>query len=147
MISVLTGLNPWVGWLKLAGAEVSGGALRNEKDDRTRWSWLLNDRGGCNVYAVCKSGKFLRHIHYWLKNIRMIWKLSEQSKKCPNNLENVSGWWYGKCPGDLKILGKSGKFPDDLKRDVLNFAFRLKKSIKCLSANSFFCLEIWDFSH
>ena len=26
-----------------------------------------------------------------LKNVWMIWKVSEQSKKCPGNLENVSG--------------------------------------------------------
>ena len=53
-----------------------------------------------------KSGKFLRQVHYWLKNIRILcntkypdnmqsvrmnWKVSGQSKKCPDNLENVSG--------------------------------------------------------
>ena len=35
------------------------------------------------------------------KSARMIWKVSGQSKKCPNNLGNVSRW--------------SGKFPDNLK--------------------------------
>ena len=60
----------------------------------------------CWPESFCKSGKFLRQVHYWLKNfwilcntkypdnmqsVRMNWKVSGQSKKCPDNLENVSG--------------------------------------------------------
>ena len=56
------------------------------------------------VFANPES--FLRQVHYWLKNfwilcntkypdniqsVRMNWKVSGQSKKCPDNLENVSG--------------------------------------------------------
>ena len=55
--------------------------------------------------SFCKSGEFLRQVHYWLKNFRILcntkypdnmlsvqinWKVSGQSKKCPDNLENVS---------------------------------------------------------
>ena len=63
-------------------------------------------RQQCWPESFCKSGKFLRQIHYWLNNfwilcntkypdnmqsVRMNWKVSGQSKKCPDNLENVSG--------------------------------------------------------
>ena len=62
-------------------------------------------RQQCWPESFCKSGKFLRQVHYWLKNfrilcntkypdnmqsVRMNWKVSGQSKKCPDNLENVS---------------------------------------------------------
>ena len=61
---------------------------------------------GKNPENFCKSGKFLRQVHYWLKifrklcntkypdnmqSVRMNWKVLGQSKKCPDNLENVSG--------------------------------------------------------
>ena len=60
----------------------------------------------CWPESFCKSRKFLRQVHYWLKNfrilcntkypdnmqsVRMNWKVSGQSKKCLDNLENVSG--------------------------------------------------------
>ena len=55
-----------------------------------------------------------------LEFVQMIWKVSWQSKKCPDNLENVSGW-YGKCPEDLKsvkmiskVSRQSKKCPDNL---------------------------------
>ena len=63
-------------------------------------------RQQCWPESFCKSGKFLRQVHYWLNNfrilcntkypdnmqtVRMNWKVSGQSKKCPDNLENVSG--------------------------------------------------------
>ena len=48
------------------------------------------------------------------ESVRMIWKVSGQSKKCPDNLENVSGS-SGKCPDNLEnVSGSSGKCPDDL---------------------------------
>ena len=47
-------------------------------------------------------------------SVWMIWKVSGQSKKCPDNLENVSGS-SGKCPDNLEnVSGSSGKCPDDL---------------------------------
>ena len=78
-------------------------------------------RQQCLLESFCKSGKFKHYFHYWLKNfwiiwkmsgcyqkypdkmqsVRMMWKLSRQSKKCPDNLENVSGS-SGKCPDDLE---------------------------------------------
>ena len=63
-------------------------------------------RQQCWPESFCKSGKFLRQVHYWQKNIRILcntkypdnmqtvrmnWKVSGQSKKCPDNPENVSG--------------------------------------------------------
>ena len=63
-------------------------------------------RQQCWPESFCKSGKFLWQVHYWLKNfqilcntkypdnmqsVQMNWKVSGQSKKCPDNLENVSG--------------------------------------------------------
>ena len=63
-------------------------------------------RQQCWPESFCKSGKFLRQVHYWLTNfrilcntkypdnmqsVRMNWKVSGQSKKFPDNLENVSG--------------------------------------------------------
>ena len=63
--------------------------------------------------------EFLQHAHYWLKNFRiiwkmsrcytkypdksdrMIWKVSGKSKKCLDYLENVSSS-SGKCPDDLE---------------------------------------------
>ena len=33
-------------------------------------------RQQCWPESFCKSGKFLRHVHYWLKNFRIIWKMS-----------------------------------------------------------------------
>ena len=63
-------------------------------------------RQQCWPESFCKYGKFLRQVHYWLKNfrilcntkypdnmqsVRMNWKVSGQSKKCLDNLENVSG--------------------------------------------------------
>ena len=53
-----------------------------------------------------KPRQFLRQVYYWLTNFRILcntkypdnmqsvwmnWKVSGQSKKCPDNLENVSG--------------------------------------------------------
>ena len=82
----------------------------------------------------------------------MIWKVSWRSKKCPENLENVSGWskkcldnlenvsgWYGKCLGDLKNVWIIWKVSWQFKRGCHKFwiYIQLKKSIKCLSANSF----------
>ena len=58
------------------------------------------------VFANPDSGKFLRQVHNWLKNFRILcstkypdnmqsvhmnWKVSGQSKKRLDNLENVSG--------------------------------------------------------
>ena len=63
-------------------------------------------RRQCCPESFCKSGKLLRQVHYCLKNfrilcntkypdnmqsVRMNWKVSGQSKKCLDNLENVSG--------------------------------------------------------
>ena len=63
-------------------------------------------RQQCWPESFCKSGKFLRQVHYWLENfwilcntkyqdnmqsVRMNWKVSGQSRKCPDNLENVFG--------------------------------------------------------
>ena len=68
-------------------------------------------RQQCWPESFCESGKFLQKAHYWLKNFRIFWKMSGyytkypdnmqsvlmnwkvpgQSKKCPVNLENVSG--------------------------------------------------------
>ena len=79
----------------------------------------LSARQQCWPESFCESGKFLRHAHYWLKNFRIIWKMSGcytkypyksvrmiwkvfgQSKRCPDNLENLSGS-SGKCPDDLE---------------------------------------------
>ena len=70
------------------------------------WTESQKPRQQCWPESFCKSGKFLRQVHYWLKNfwilcntkypdnmqsVRMNWKVSGQSKKCPDNLENVSG--------------------------------------------------------
>ena len=64
-------------------------------------------RQQCWPESFCKSGKFLRKVHFWLMNFRILcntkcpdtmqsvqmnWKVSGQSKKCPDNLENVSGY-------------------------------------------------------
>ena len=65
-----------------------------------------------------KSGKFLQ--------IRMIWKVSEWSEKCPDDLKSV--WmiwkvsrWSEKCPNYLKsaqmickVSGQSERCPNDL---------------------------------
>ena len=66
----------------------------------------LSARQQCWLESFCKSGKFLRQVNYWLKNfrilcktkypdnmqsVRMNWKVSGQSKKCPDNLESISG--------------------------------------------------------
>ena len=71
----------------------------------TRVAKTPSARQQCWPESFCKSGKFLRQIHYWLKNfqilrntkypdnmqsVQMNWKVSGQSKKCPDNLENVS---------------------------------------------------------
>ena len=60
----------------------------------------------CWPESFCKCRKFLRQFHSWLKNlqilcytkypdnmqsVRMNWKVSGQSKKCPDHLENVFG--------------------------------------------------------
>ena len=72
----------------------------------TRVTKTPSARQQCWPESFCKSGKFLRQVHYWLKNIRILcntkypdnmqsvrmnWKVSGQSKKCLDNLENVSG--------------------------------------------------------
>ena len=82
----------------------------------TRVAKTPSARQQCWPESFCKSGKFLRQVHYWLKNfrilcitkypgnmqiVRMNWKVFGQSKRCLDDLENVSGW-YGKCLGDLK---------------------------------------------
>ena len=68
-------------------------------------------QGSIATRDVFANPEVLRQVHYWLKNFRMIlkmsrcytkypdnmqsvqmnWKVSGQSKKCPDNLENVSG--------------------------------------------------------
>ena len=73
---------------------------------RDRVTKTPSARQQCWPESFCKSGKFLWQVHYWLKNfrilcntkypdnmqsVRMNWKVSGQSKKCPDNLENVSG--------------------------------------------------------
>ena len=67
-------------------------------DDRTPESQKPRQR--------VSNALFLRQVHYWLKNfwilcitkypdnmqsVRMNWKVSGQSKKCPDDLENLSG--------------------------------------------------------
>ena len=57
----------------------------------------------CWPESFCKSGKFLRQVHYWLKNFRILcntkypdnmqsvwmnWKVSGWSKKCRDELES-----------------------------------------------------------
>ena len=72
----------------------------------SRVTKTLSARQQCWLESFCKSGKFLRQVHYWLKiirilcntkypdnmqSVRMHWKVSGQSKQCPDNLEKVSG--------------------------------------------------------
>ena len=72
----------------------------------TRVAKTPSARQQCWLESFCKSRKFLRQVHYWLKNIRILcntkypdnmpsvrlnWKVSGQSKKCPDHLENISG--------------------------------------------------------
>jgi len=60
-------------------------------------------RQQCWPESFCKSGKFLRQVHYWLKNFRILcntkypdnmqsvwmnWKVSGWSKKCRDELES-----------------------------------------------------------
>ena len=80
------------------------------KPKHSRWvRKTLSACQQCWPESFCESAKFLRHAHYWLKNfwiiwkmsqcytkytdksVRMIWKVSGQSKKCPDNLEKVTG--------------------------------------------------------
>ena len=62
----------------------------------------------------CESGKFLWHVHYWLKNFRMIWKMYGCYTKYPDimqsddvesvwMIEKVSGW-SRKCLDDLESI-------------------------------------------
>ena len=74
--------------------------------------WVVQSRKNPVSASAMLTGKclqirkFLRQVHYWLKNfrilcntkypdnmesVRMNWKVSGQSKKCLDNLENVSG--------------------------------------------------------
>ena len=43
----------------------------------------------------------VRMLHKISKYVQIIWKVSKKSKKCPDNLENVSGS-SGKCLDDLE---------------------------------------------
>ena len=67
-----------------------------------------------------------------LENVRMIWKVSWRSKKCPDNLQNVSGW-YGKCLDDQKSVWIIWKVsgPDNLKsvRIIWKVSWRSKKCL------------------
>ena len=57
-------------------------------------------RQQCWPESFCKSEKFLRHVHYWPKNFRIIWKFSGCYIKI---ICKVSGW-SGKCLDDLKSV-------------------------------------------
>ena len=134
--------------------------------ESVRIIWKMCPDGGESVRMIKKvselSGKYLDNLKSVrlikkmcpadLKSVRMIWKVSWRSKKCPENLENVSGWskkcldnlenvsgWYGKCLGDLKNVWIIWKVSWRFKRGCHKFwiYIQLKKSIKCLSANSF----------
>ena len=62
---------------------------------------------------------------------------------CPDNLERV--WMIQNCVCMIwKVSRRSGKFPDDLKNESEIVHIFNKVSIKCLSVNSFSCLEIWE---
>jgi len=109
-----------------------------------------------------------------LKSVRMICKIAWRSKKCPDNQENVSGW-YGQCPADFQSVWMIWKvswrpkncpkkyfwFLDDLKSVwiiwKISWRFKrgcnkyciysIKKSIKCLRANSFpYKYTLWSIS-
>ena len=46
------------------------------------------------------TGKFLRHVHYWLKNFRIIWKTTG----CYIKIICKASGWPGKCLDDLKSV-------------------------------------------
>ena len=87
-------------------------------------------KGGTESEKPCErvsvSGKFLQHVYYWLKNFRIIWKMSgcytEYPDKCkvsrwsgknPDNLKRVR-IIYKMCPVILESSGWSKKCPDNL---------------------------------
>ena len=91
-------------------------------------------RQQCWPESFCESGKFLQKSHYWLKNLRMFWKMSGYYTKYTDNIKSVrmnwkvSGWsksvgmnwkvsrWCKKCPDNIKnVSGYSKKSLDDLK--------------------------------
>ena len=56
----------------------------------------------CKKNSFCESGKFLRHVHYWLKNFRMIWKMYGCYTKYPDNMQSddvESVWMIEKVSG------------------------------------------------
>ena len=58
-------------------------------------------RQQCWPESFCKSGKFLRQVHYWLKNTRILC-----NTKYPDNMQSVRMNW--------KVSGRSKKCRDEL---------------------------------
>ena len=72
-------------------------------------------RQQCWPESFCNSGKFLRQVHYWLKNFRILCKTIY-----PDNMESVRMNWkksLDKFPDDPKSVQLILKMcPDNLKR-------------------------------
>ena len=85
-----------------AGGDLGVSAQRHVDVSRVRKT--LSARQQCWAESFCESGKFLRHAHYWLKNFRIIWKMSGCYTKYPDK----SVWMI------WKVSGQSKKCPDNL---------------------------------
>ena len=73
--------NPMAPWDSL---DVPIDPLKPLRAPSTRVTKTPSARQQCWPESFCKSGKFLRHVHYWLKNIRILC-----NTKYPDDMQSV----------------------------------------------------------
>ena len=101
----------WHCWNELKSVQILLASVQMQVQ-QTSWAFTRvrkTPSPQCWPESFCQSQKFLRHVHYWLKNFRKIWKMSGYYTTYPDNVESVwmiwkvSGW-SKKCLDDLESI-------------------------------------------